>query len=624
MRLKKLWVKDYKNLKDFAIDFEASDGLTMIIGNNGSGKSNVLELISGIFSDAYKGSTQTKTKTHYELSYEIDNITYKIINNNRGRLYYKNNKQVARERYIETRCLPSNVIALYSGEESRLWTTYYESFYKKYIGDGKLKLTFINKYYWNIALLVLLLSSNNTLDDFISGELKINKDDVQIEFQYNTSQISHIVKNSVDELLIRINPRSYNKTVSSLSELNQMLYFDKRFGEDGVISYEENGKLDSEVFWDFTQAFMAQSNKKITDIKIKFNGISTEQLSEGEKKLILVKAVLEFLADEKTLILMDEPDAHINEGRKHTLYDILGEYTNRHIVLTTHSPTLMNLVSSENSLILIKDNIGHTTLMDYEKINGLRHLTGSKFNAYLEKPILYCEGSTTSLEEKIYPILFPDYHVIPCGGHEEVISNVRLFNRTFAENTNYAIGIIDWDFKIDAQLESYKVDKIYALKVLELENVLMDIILLDKMRVQCFSDAEGLQNVIEHVVETCKNNCEKQATKHTTNHLVSQMKSQLSPENRDFGKFKSNVATICNEEAMTEIYQGRLGLLNTYIENGNYDELYKIFDFNHSIDQYVVKGIVNNYENRIIKLIQQDVAIQKFIIDKYFADIPKI
>lgn len=50
MKLKKLQIKKYKNLIDFTVDFESGKGLSILIGNNGSGKSNVLEAISGILS----------------------------------------------------------------------------------------------------------------------------------------------------------------------------------------------------------------------------------------------------------------------------------------------------------------------------------------------------------------------------------------------------------------------------------------------------------------------------------------------------------------------------------------------------------------------------------------------
>lgn len=62
MRLKHLYIKDYKNLKDFSLDFENGNGLSILIGNNGSGKSNVLEAISGIFAEAFWNDSSFKMR----------------------------------------------------------------------------------------------------------------------------------------------------------------------------------------------------------------------------------------------------------------------------------------------------------------------------------------------------------------------------------------------------------------------------------------------------------------------------------------------------------------------------------------------------------------------------------
>ncbi len=70
MKLKRLYIVEYKNLKDFTLDFESGKGLTILIGNNGSGKSNVLEAISAIFANAY--AAKPLHRFVYSLSYEIN------------------------------------------------------------------------------------------------------------------------------------------------------------------------------------------------------------------------------------------------------------------------------------------------------------------------------------------------------------------------------------------------------------------------------------------------------------------------------------------------------------------------------------------------------------------------
>lgn len=67
MKLKSLYIKKYKNLIDFNVDFETGNGLTMLVGNNGSGKSNVLEAISGIFHDLFKEKKSRKITSDWSM-----------------------------------------------------------------------------------------------------------------------------------------------------------------------------------------------------------------------------------------------------------------------------------------------------------------------------------------------------------------------------------------------------------------------------------------------------------------------------------------------------------------------------------------------------------------------------
>lgn len=53
MKLLKLEIRGYKNLQDVEIDFSKSNGMTLVVGTNGSGKSNLLEVLSAIFSALY-------------------------------------------------------------------------------------------------------------------------------------------------------------------------------------------------------------------------------------------------------------------------------------------------------------------------------------------------------------------------------------------------------------------------------------------------------------------------------------------------------------------------------------------------------------------------------------------
>nr|WP_243427612.1 ATP-binding protein [Flavonifractor plautii] len=614
------------------IDFEAGNGLTMLVGNNGSGKSNVLEAISGIFHDLFKGKDSRKIKCDYKLVYTLNEVNCKIERTD-GFLRCYGPKFKRREYFIEENA-PNNIIGLYSGEEDRLWTSFYESYYKAYIKriktnqhQERMRLMLINKYYWNVALLTLLLSKNETLKPFIENDLSITsiaKIELRFNFKY-FDDINELLKTFID----RINPDHKSKIEYSLEDLRNNIFYSVLTDENGDILVDEhenkllaeNGVTDTEVFQNLTQAYMPKNEKIIRDIIIRIDDdITVEQLSEGEKKLILVKTVLEILSDEKTLVLMDEPDAHLHEIRKKNLYSMMGEYPNRQIVIATHSPTFID-VADQNQIKMLKLNdSGKAMLYEEEKLEAIRKLTGSRINAFLERPILYCEGTETSVESILYPLLFPNYKIVPAGGHEEVIYLTKTYNRTFGDTTHYAIGIIDWDYKTEAQISALKNEKIYALKVVEVENVLMDLVLLEAAKNEFCAEEDCLEKAKQSLFNDCRKHKAYQATKYTSNNIVSQIKSGISPEGGSIEKIKQRIQDVCDITKVDSLYNERVQCLDEYLREGKFENLVSIYDFGHNIDRFL-NAVVNNYQSRILKLIERRTDLQESIKLKYYSEI---
>ena len=81
MKIKELWIDNYKLFQDFQINFYKQT--TVLIGKNGSGKSTIIEMISKIFLDLYSHFVLKKGKKpdlFFHLRYEIEyeSITYEI------------------------------------------------------------------------------------------------------------------------------------------------------------------------------------------------------------------------------------------------------------------------------------------------------------------------------------------------------------------------------------------------------------------------------------------------------------------------------------------------------------------------------------------------------------------
>lgn len=430
MKLKKLQIKKYKNLIDFTVDFESGKGLSILIGNNGSGKSNVLEAISGIFVNAY--SAKAIHKFVYSLTYEIKGKEVKLEQTIYRCQYYVDGKVIAVKELALRGLLPTNVIALYSGEDKRWWHNYYEPFYLKFTRDINAgtsntlspKMYYINKYYWDIALLSLVYSTAEDDKQFLKET--IGRDTVDHILLFYTQNVErHCKSELLKSFLQSVNLFSehskgpdgepvylYAMTKESIFDTygvrvfedfaamkNFYMFADAKFLNNKP---EEFNYYEKQLFDYFVQAYMPKGKKVIKNIELIYNGFSAKDLSEGEKKLILIRSILSFVADENSLILFDEPDANIHEGRKQQIYNLFAEYCkfDRQMVVATHSPILAQL-ANEKELLMLELDEGKSTILTDEKIEKIKKLSGTSWDVIGQgmmlksnRPLVVFEGKT--------------------------------------------------------------------------------------------------------------------------------------------------------------------------------------------------------------------------------------
>lgn len=98
------------------------DGITVLIGNNGSGKSNILEAISAIFSSLYKHKTLDTRQ--WDFSYRIEcNINQEIIieynKDNNFSIIGSYGLDLSNDSDI-SHLLPNTCYMIYNGEDQRI------------------------------------------------------------------------------------------------------------------------------------------------------------------------------------------------------------------------------------------------------------------------------------------------------------------------------------------------------------------------------------------------------------------------------------------------------------------------------------------------------------------------
>ena len=415
MRLKSLWVDGFKNLNNFKIDFEKREGVTVLIGNNASGKSNVLEAISAIFSGLHSAKLD-ELKFKFDLVYEIhgadigiskeQKIEYRIkkpnntswnVSNNFYELGYALSNDTTPSDLKGYQ--PSQIIALYSGEESRLWEEYYQKFYIDFFNSIRKQhkkipeLLYINKYAWVIGLITLICNENSK--EFVKHTFGIDADNgVEIKFIIDNKKYEIFQNNDALKLIKRIAVEIQNsetgtinsKTLATFDIGNQQIKPKEIFEYLYITSSPTTqGKLKVNV------------EKIITDISLNINGIEIKNFSEGQKKQILLKLALDVLADENSLLLFDEPDAHIHIANKKLIPEML-KNENKEVVLTTHSPTLAHQFNNKHLAYIengkINEDYNTQEELLNELTNGLMGISEQQLFLQSNKDILIVEGKT--------------------------------------------------------------------------------------------------------------------------------------------------------------------------------------------------------------------------------------
>ena len=87
MRIDRLYLVNYKNLKEFEVDFDISSSRQVVIGRNGVGKSNLMDAMAQIFRDLdleedsnFEYEIETTTAVGYDEKNGLMLVGYKKLN----------------------------------------------------------------------------------------------------------------------------------------------------------------------------------------------------------------------------------------------------------------------------------------------------------------------------------------------------------------------------------------------------------------------------------------------------------------------------------------------------------------------------------------------------------------
>lgn len=374
MKLDKIWISEFKNLKDIEIDFDQDELVTVVIGWNGAGKSNVIEALVIIFRDldlhkspsfSYKleyicrGNRIVVEATKSDVKKEQYIIGYHPVleTGKEVELIPLSNKEFFDDKLRHY--LPSNVFGYYSGPSDRLATHFYEhqrKFREQLLHPDKQKpkldektlplrpLFYAQKVHSNFVLLAFFLGADEKIKKFLKDKLYI-EDIESVLFVLNKPDWKGSSKgdprfwNATGVVRPFLN-RLYNASLAPMKKSFTLPDPMKKNGKkvDALFLYlkdlealKEVGKDTSDKdFFKLLESIYFSNLIHEVRIRVKIknkNGtgetLTFRELSEGEQQLITVLGLLRFTRDDESLFLLDEPDTHLNPAWSMEYLDFL-------------------------------------------------------------------------------------------------------------------------------------------------------------------------------------------------------------------------------------------------------------------------------------------------------------
>lgn len=436
----------FRNLDGLKIKFDKKMSTYVLIGINGAGKSNVLEALSSVFKTLYY-DTNRNFEFNFYLKYEILGHIILLIYNKKNSVFVlkiDNEKQDnADVEILLEQYLPSRIVCNYSGEDLRIYESYYKEPRELYIKNliqgnatHSLQMMFVNKDYWKIIFVIMACCKNQVVafNDFLTNTLGVK---------------------GIDSISLKVEKKDLDGWSNSAPALYLRQLLARTEGRNIVIDdFCPNGE-DALVLYNNLVGVYELIKKNFA---ITFNGgIDTTYFSEGEKKMMVVLFMLEALSDEKSLLLLDEPDSHIHVAQKGKLVTFLTDTDNRENVITTHSPSMTVNFKDEAVIMLSANENGKAEVVNKDKADIVKTLTNDVWsiqeqNIFLNsnKDILLVEGWTDEAYISKALEVFQrqgkyenlDFSYLPCNGS----SNLEMMSKRFHPKPNQMmIALFDDD-----------------------------------------------------------------------------------------------------------------------------------------------------------------------------------
>lgn len=300
-------------------------------------------------------------------------------------------------------------------------------------------------------------------------------------------------------------------------------------------------------------------------------------MSDGERVALYLIAQALCIPKDKTIII-DEPELHLHRSIMNRLWNAIeSERQDCFFIYITHDTHFAANHGQTEKIWMKKFDGEHWDLETVQNSNLpeqlLLDILGNR------KPVLFVEGTAESYDTKLYTKIYNDYYVIPCGSCSAVISRTKAMQANNQLHDLQCFGIIDRDYRTDYEIEAYKNDNIYTLKVAEVENLFLVREILEIVnRIMGFSDDKKIKNVTEYVIET---RFRKEINRQICESVVAELKYKLttaSISNKNEEEAKETLENLYSEISYASLKKEHESKYNDALDSRDYRVILSVFN----------------------------------------------
>lgn len=406
MKIRKIYIQNFKGIESF--NLELNSDLNIVVGNNETGKSTILEAIFLCLSGVYRGRKIQNDLSPYIFNKKAYDQYLELLGKGESpdipkliiELYLYQDEDVARFQGINN-TKGENVPGIKIEVE---FNSEFSEEYLNYITDLENVRTIPTEYFkinWfsfaNHPLTRRRIPANATLIDTTTIRLQYGTD-----YYLNRIINDQLTSKERTELSIE-----YRKLKESFADQDSIVAINKRLAENrGQISEKEmkvSIDISSKSSWE------ANLTPYLDEIPFEFAG-------KGDQSISKMLLAIERQGDYSDIILIEEPENHLSFSNMSKLINKIKEKCEgKQILITTHSTYVANKLGLE-SLILLGSGHKSTKLNDlpedtqgyFKKLSGydtLRFILAKKA-ILVEGPSdeLFIQRSYQKLNDKILPI----------------------------------------------------------------------------------------------------------------------------------------------------------------------------------------------------------------------------